>query len=206
MGRPRGERYLTLVSGFDDHHKIELCTREFLAMSAQGSVLKGMQPWFSGNGETDIVDRVIMADTHNYLPNDLLVKVDIASMAVSLEARAPFLDHHVMEFAASLPAAYKLRGLTTKYLLKRALKGLVPQENLSRRKMGFGVPIGHWLRGELKGLLTDSILSEKAQSRGYFNGEMVRHLVDQHIEGRRDHSPQLWTLMMLELWHREFID
>jgi asparagine synthase (glutamine-hydrolysing) len=165
-----------------------------------------MQPWFSGNGETDIVDRVIMADTHNYLPNDLLVKVDIASMAVSLEARAPFLDHHVMEFAASLPAAYKLRGLTTKYLLKRALRGLVPQENLSRRKMGFGVPISHWLRGELKGLLTDTILSGKAQSRGYFNGQMVRHLVDQHIEARRDYAPQLWTLMMLELWHREFID
>jgi len=125
---------------------------------------------------------------------------------VSLEARAPFLDHHVMEFAASLPAAYKLRGLTTKYLLKRALKGLVPQENLSRRKMGFGVPISHWLRGELKGLLTDTILSEKAQSRGYFNFETVRHLAGQHIEGRRDNAPQLWTLMMLELWHREFID
>jgi len=206
MGRPRGERYLTLVAGFDDQFKTELCTKQFLALSKQGSVLRGMQPWFSGNGETEIIDRVIMADTNNYLPNDLLVKVDIASMAVSLEARAPFLDHHVMEFAASLPAAYKLRGLTTKYLLKRALKGLVPQENLSRRKMGFGVPIGPWLRGELKGLLTDTILSEKAQSRGYFNSEMVRHLVDQHIEGRRDNAPQLWTLMLLELWHREFID
>jgi asparagine synthase (glutamine-hydrolysing) len=206
MGRPRGERYLTLVSGFDDQLKTELCTKQFLALSKQGSVLSSMQPWFSGNGETDIIDRVIMADTNNYLPNDLLVKVDIASMAVSLEARAPFLDHHVMEFAASLPAAYKLRGLTTKYLLKRALRGLVPQENLSRRKMGFGVPISHWLRGELKGLLTDTILSGKAQNRGYFNGEMVRHLADQHIEGRRDYAPQLWTLMMLELWHREFID
>jgi asparagine synthase (glutamine-hydrolysing) len=206
MGRQRGERYLTLVSGFDDQVKTELCTKQFLALSKQGSVLSSMQPWFSGNGETDIIDRVIMADTNNYLPNDLLVKVDIASMAVSLEARAPFLDHHVMEFAASLPAAYKLRGLTTKYLLKRALKGLVPQENLSRRKMGFGVPISHWLRGELKGLLTDTILSEKAQSRGYFNFETVRHLAGQHIEGRRDYAPQLWTLMMLELWHREFID
>src|SRR6185436_20361551 len=147
----------------------------------------------------DMVKRMQSLDTRFYLAEDILTKVDRASMAVSLEVRAPFLDHHVAEFAAALPAAYKLRGLTTKYLLKRALKGLVPRENLSRRKMGFGVPIGHWLRGELKGLLTDSILSEKAQSRGYFNFETVRHLADEHIEGRRDYAPQLWTLMMLEL-------
>jgi asparagine synthase (glutamine-hydrolysing) len=140
------------------------------------------------------------------LPNDLLVKIDIASMAVSLEARAPFLDHHLIEFAASLPVSYKLHGLTTKYLLKRALKGILPDQNLSRRKMGFGVPINHWLRGELKGFLSDTILSPRALGRGYFKGEMVRHLVEQHAAGRRDYAPQLWTLLMLELWHREFID
>lgn len=206
MGRPRGERYLTLVSGFDDNSKVELCTAQFLDLSAQGSALKYMQTWFSGNGESDIVDRLMMADTGNYLPNDLLVKVDIASMAVSLEARAPFLDQHVMEFAASLPPSLKLRGLTTKYLLKRALRGLLPDEILSRRKMGFGVPIGHWFRRELKGFLSDSVLSARALRRGYFKPEVVRHLVEQHIGGRRDHAPQLWTLLMLELWHREFVD
>jgi asparagine synthase (glutamine-hydrolysing) len=148
----------------------------------------------------------MMADTANYLPNDLLVKVDIASMAVSLEARAPFLDHHVLEFAASLPARYKLRGLTTKYLLKRALKGLLPEENLTRRKMGFGVPVGHWFRGELKGFLRETLLAGRTHKRGYFNANVVHHLVDQHTAGRRDYAPQLWTLVMLELWHREFID
>jgi len=165
-----------------------------------------MRPWFSGNGELDIVDRLMMADTSNYLPNDLLVKVDIASMAVSLEARAPFLDHHLMEFAASLPAGYRLRGLTTKFLLKRALKGLLPDETLTRRKMGFGVPVGHWFRGELKGFLSDAILSEKSLGRGYFKPGVVRRFVDEHTTGRRDYGPQLWTLLMLELWHREFID
>ena len=154
----------------------------------------------------DIVDRALGADTYNYLPNDLLVKVDIASMAVSLEARSPFLDHRVMEFAASLPATFKLKGLTTKYLLKRALGGLVPEENLTRSKMGFGVPISHWLRNELKGFLEENILSDKANGRGYFKPEAVRHLVDQHARGRRDYSHQLWTLLMLELWHKEFVD
>ena len=147
-----------------------------------------------------------MADTFNYLPNDLLVKVDIASMAVSLEARSPFLDHHVMEFAASLPARFKLRGLTTKYLLKNALRGLVPQENLTRSKMGFGVPIGHWFRAELQGFLKEAILSERSLSRGYFRPEAVLRMVDDHIGRRRDYSHQLWTLLMLELWHQEFID
>ncbi|HEY3135365.1 MAG TPA: asparagine synthase (glutamine-hydrolyzing) [Blastocatellia bacterium] len=206
IGQPRAERYLKLTCAFNDELKARLCTPEFLGRSARSSALAYMQTWFSGNGELDIVDRLMMADTNNYLPNDLLVKVDIASMAVSLEARAPFLDHHLMEFAASLPASYKLRGMTTKYLLKRALKGLLPEENLSRRKMGFGVPISHWFRRELKGFLSDAILSTRALGRGYFETEIIKHLVKEHADGRRDYSPQLWTLLMLELWHREFID
>lgn len=121
-GRPRAERYLRWTSAFSDELKAELCTSEFLERTANASALGWVQPWFEGNGEIDIVDRALMADTSNYLPNDLLVKVDIATMAVSLEARSPFLDHHLMEFVASLPATYKLRGLTTKYLLKNALK------------------------------------------------------------------------------------
>jgi hypothetical protein len=130
MGRPRSERYLALTCGLSDELKAELYTPKFRARTSQSFALTLLQPWFRGNGEIDVVDRAMMADTANYLPNDLLVKVDIASMAVSLEARAPFLDHHVLEFAASLPARYKLRGLTTKYLLKRALKG---QEDGIRR-------------------------------------------------------------------------
>lgn len=206
MGQGRTERYLRLICGFSEEMKDELCTREFRARTAEPSSVSYMHSWFSGNGEVDIVDRLMMADTSNYLPNDLLVKVDIASMAVSLEVRAPFLDHKVMEFAASLPARYRLRGLTTKFILKHGLRGLLPNETLTRRKMGFGVPISHWFRGELKGFLADTILSEKAHARGYFVPDVVRRIVDQHTDGTRDHAPQLWTLLMLELWHREFID
>lgn len=206
MGRPTGERYLRWTSGISQELKDELCTSDFLARTSSVKPIGYVQPWFDGNGEIDIVDRALMADTANYLPNDLLVKVDIASMAVSLEARSPFLDHHVMEFAASLPASYKLRGLTTKHLLKNALKGLLPSQNLTRGKMGFGVPIGRWFRNELKSFLVETILSERSLGRGYFRREAVSHLVQQHSEGRRDYAFQLWTLLMLELWHQEFID
>jgi len=206
VGRPTSERYLRWTSVFNDEMKTELYTREFLKQTAHAQAIRFVQPWFSGNGEIEVVDRALMADTFNYLPNDLLVKVDIATMAVSLEARSPFLDHHVMEFAASLPARFKLRGLTTKYLLKNALRGLVPQENLTRSKMGFGVPIGHWFRAELKGFLKEAVLSERSLGRGYFKPEAVRRMVDDHTGNRRDYSHQLWTLLMLELWHQEFID
>jgi len=206
MGRPVGERYLRWTSAISEELKAELCTTEFLARTSAAKAIGYVQPWFEGNGEIDIVDRALMADTSHYLPNDLLVKVDIASMAVSLEARSPFLDHHVMEFAASLPARYKLRGLTTKYLLKNALKGLLPSENLTRSKMGFGVPIGQWFRGELKSFLAETVLSERALGRGYFKRGAINHLVEEHTDGRRDYAHQLWTLLMLELWHQEFID
>jgi asparagine synthase (glutamine-hydrolysing) len=135
-----------------------------------------------------------------YLPNDLLAKVDIATMAVSLEARSPFLDHRVIEFAASLPENLKLRGLTTKYLLKKVLGRLLPAENLKRPKMGFGVPIGHWFRGSLQGFLRETLLSERATRRGLFQPAAVRRLVDDHTAGRADYAHQLWTLLMLEMW------
>jgi asparagine synthase (glutamine-hydrolysing) len=206
MSLPRSERYLRWTSAISEELKAALCTREFIEESKTIGAGDLVHPWFKGNGEIDIVDRALMADTYNYLPNDLLVKVDIASMAVSLEARSPFLDHHLMEFAARLPARLKLRGLTTKRLLKRALRALLPEENLTRSKMGFGVPIGHWFRGELKSFLGDTILSERAMRRGYFKPEVVRRIFDQHANGHRDYAHQLWTLMMMELWHREFID
>jgi asparagine synthase (glutamine-hydrolysing) len=206
MGRPPAERYLKWTSAISEELKAELCTPEFLYRTSSAKASDYVQPWFEGNGEIDIVDRALMADTSNYLPNDLLVKVDIASMAVSLEARSPFLDHHVMEFSASLPTRYKLRGLTTKYLLKSAMKGLLPSANLTRRKMGFGVPIGRWFRTELKSFLAETILSERAVGRGLFKRGSIDRLVNDHTDGRRDYAHQLWTLLMLELWYREFID
>ena len=125
-------------------------------------------------------------------------------MACSLEARSPFLDHKVMEFAARLPASFKLRGKTLKYLLKKASAGLLPEENLQRRKMGFGVPVGNWMRNELRPLLEDLLLAPTARTRNYFQVGPLRQLVDEHVQGKQDHSFPLWALLWLELWHREF--
>ncbi len=203
---PKVERYLRWVSVFDMPDKRELYSEEFHHEAENWRAADWLEPWFVSANGSGLLDATLLADTMTYLPNDLLVKVDIASMAVSLEARSPFLDHHVIEFAASLPENLKLRGLTTKYILKRVLKKLLPSENLERRKMGFGVPIGHWFRGELQGFLRETILSERALKRGLFKPESVKQLVELHTRRERDFSHKLWTLLMLELWFQRFID
>ena len=204
---PPVERYLRWVSVLDAGAKAELYTADFQREMAGHDSSAWLAPWFAQANGAGIVDAALLTDTMTYLPNDLLVKVDIASMAVSLEARSPFLDHHVIEFAASLPENMKLRGLTTKYLLKkRVLAKLLPAENIKRSKMGFGVPLGHWFRGEMKGFVRDALLAEKSLTRGFFRPEVVTRMVDEHTTGARDHAHQLWTLLMLELWFQRFID
>ena len=203
---PKVERYLRWVSVFDSEAKQELYTEDFQQQTGGISAAGMLDPWFARANGSGIVDAALLTDIMTYLPNDLLVKVDIATMANSLEARSPFLDHHVIEFAASLPEQLKLRGLTTKYLLKRMLKRLLPAENLDRRKMGFGVPIGPWLRGKLQPFLRETLLAEASLNRGMFRPEAVKRLVELHTRGERDYSHQLWTLLMLELWFQRFID
>jgi len=203
---PTVERYMRWISVLDVAAKDDLYTENFRREMGEQESAAFIAPWFARANGAGLVDAALLADTMTYLPNDLLVKVDIASMAVSLEARSPFLDHHMIEFAASLPENLKLRGLTTKYLLKRVLAKLLPAENLSRRKMGFGVPIGHWLRGEMQPFLRETLLSEKALGRGFFRPAAVTRMVELHTRGERDYAHQLWTLLMLELWFDRFID
>ena len=203
---PPVERYLRWVSAFDDAAKQNLYSDDFRRETAMFRTASILEPWFAKANGSGIIDAALLTDTMTYLPNDLLVKMDIASMTVSLEARSPFLDHQLMEFAASLPEKLKLRRLTTKYLLKRVLKKLVPAENLNRSKMGFGVPIGHWFRGAMQPFLRETLLSEKALARGLFQPERVRQLIDSHVSVKADHSHRLWTLLMLELWFERFID
>ena len=203
---PPVERYLRWISAFDEEAKRDLYSDGFRHEAAKFRTASIIEPWFAKANGAGSVDAALLTDTMTYLPNDLLVKMDIASMAVSLEARSPFLDHHLMEFAASLPEKLKLRRLTTKYLLKRVLRKLVPAENLTRRKMGFGVPIGDWFRGAMQPFLRETLLSDKALARGMFKPEMVRGIIDQHVEARNDHTHRLWSLLMLELWFQRFID
>jgi len=144
-------------------------------------------------------------DVNSYLPFDLLVKVDIAAMASSLEARSPFLDHEVMDLAAHLPTHYKLNGRQSKHLLKHVFADLLPPEIRFRGKSGFGVPMSDWLKGPLNGLMRDTLSSRSIKERGLLQDVEVQRMVEEHTAGRGDHSAQLWCLMMLELWYRDVV-
>ena len=152
------------------------------------------------------VDVLLDTDTRTYLPGDLLVKMDIATMAHSLEARSPFLDHRLLEFAASLPGSQKLDGDCGKRILKSALRGILPDTILDRRKMGFGVPLVHWFRNELRALPEDVLLDPRSLARGYFERAEIERLIREHRERRADHAYRLWVLLQLEYWQREVVE
>lgn len=203
---PRYQRYMKWVSIFDESLKRELYHREFSSLASQGGCEDHMRRLFEVSRHPAMLDTLLDIDVHSYLPDDLLVKVDIASMANSLECRSPFLDTRLMEFAARLPGRFKLRGSEKKFILKKIFRQSVPHENLYRRKMGFGVPVGKWFRMELKGFLEDTLLGGSFSKRKIFDPAGVRRMVSLHAGGIRDFSFQLWALLVLELWYRRFMD
>ncbi len=203
---PRTERYFRWMSTFNRDAKAEIYTSDFASAVSGQNASELLENWFAKANGTGTLDATLLTDQMTYLPNDLLVKVDIASMANSLEARSPFLDHNLIEFAASLPESLKMRSFETKSLLKKVAARLVPKEVIYRRKMGFGVPIGNWFRGEMKDFVRSVLLSEKSLKRGIVRQEILERYVYEHTSGERDHAFQLWTLLMLELWFQRFID
>jgi asparagine synthase (glutamine-hydrolysing) len=204
-GDDAARRYLRWIALFPEDFKRRLYTDEFAArVTGQDSFDLALASYDVRS--RDLVDGVLALDVATYLPDDLLVKVDIATMAHALEARAPMVDHVFMEFAASLPSHLKLRGLTKKYILKRAARPLLPAAVIDRPKMGFGVPIDRWMRRELREMLHDVLLSRRAIERGIFREAAVRRVIDEHQSGRHQWHLQLWALLFLELWFRRFID
>ncbi len=154
----------------------------------------------------DSADRAMYGDLMTYLPDELLVKMDTMTMAHSLEARSPLLDTRLAEFSAKLPSQLKTKGFQTKYLLKKLAERYVPSEVLYRPKKGFNMPMSAWLRGELRGLVRETLLSEKAAARGYFKTETIRRWLEEHDSGKQDHGQKLWSLLILELWFLMFVD
>lgn len=145
---------------------------------------------------------MLYTDLKVWLPDNLLLRGDLMTMAASIEERGPFLDHRLVEMAARLPTRLLTRGFRTKALLKDALRPLVPKEALFRRKVGFRVPVGEWFRKPLRSLVADLLLSAQAATRGYFNPRSMEKFVREHFDGVRDRQKQLWALVNFELWCR----
>jgi asparagine synthase (glutamine-hydrolysing) len=160
--------------------------------------------WLAQTDAADILDKLLYADTKTYL-HELLMKQDQMSMAASIESRVPFLDHKLVEFTARMPERMKLRGKTTKWILREAMKDTLPAEILNRPKMGFPVPIGGWFRNGFRHIVDEYVLSERSLGRGIFSPDHVRRLVSAHNAGE-NHDERLWSLVNFEIWHRRFID
>jgi asparagine synthase (glutamine-hydrolysing) len=165
----------------------------------------GVGKAFKHTDATSLLDRLLYADIKTYL-HELLMKQDQMSMATSLESRVPFLDHKLVEFTCRLPERLKLRGGTTKYVLRESMKGVLPEQILTRSKMGFPVPIGAWFRGAYAGVIDEYVLSDRALGRGIYSPEFVRDLVRRHQTGGENHSERLWALVNFEIWQRQFFD
>jgi asparagine synthase (glutamine-hydrolysing) len=198
---PLAESYLGWVGIFHDGF-----ARDLLVDGADVDPLTHFKTYFDHADGQDQVGELLAVHAKTCLRGDLLVKTDRMTMANSLEARCPFLDQELIEFAGQLPSALKLKRLTTKYILKKALEGIVPREIIHRKKHGFSVPVGHWFRTTLKDYVRDTLLSSRAIRRNYFREETVRRLIEEHQGGRRDHAHRLWALLTFEIWHRVFID
>jgi asparagine synthase (glutamine-hydrolysing) len=200
------EQYARLVT----HERSETLRRalspEWAHVAGRVSAPLSFERLLANGGALDPVSRLQHIDMETYLPDDILAKVDRTSMAVSLESRVPLLDHRLLEFVATIPSSLKLKGGTGKYILKRAMASRLPADILSRRKMGFGVPLGAWFRGELRDMTHDLLLDPRTRQRGIFRTSWVDELLRDHESGRRDCSARLWAMLCLELWMRRWAD
>jgi len=206
LGEAPERRYLTWISIFDPLRREALYTDEFRESLCGADSADLILRAYDACPDRDFITRTTCVDVETYLPCDILTKVDIASMAYSLECRSPFLDHRVVELASRMPMELKRRRKQGKRILTETFGDLIPPSIRRRRKMGFGVPLDHWFRNELKPLLYDLLLDETSLGRGYFRPETVRSLIEEHVNGRWDHSYRLWALLCFELWQRTFLD
>jgi asparagine synthase (glutamine-hydrolysing) len=199
VAAPSGERYGRLMEVFPAALRAELWEPDFVARPRSAAELLGPpdRPGIAGLQRLDI---------RSYLPGDLLLKADIASMAHSLELRSPLLDWDVLELGVSLPERLQLSGRRGKAALRQAFAAEIPNEIAARGKTGFGVPISSWFRNELRPLAADLLLGEEARRRGQLRPAVLKRLLGEHVSGRADHGHRLWCLVMLELWQRTWVE
>ncbi len=202
------DRYIDSVSQFNGARKKLLYSKDFQSKlnGAAGAGERNFKQFAESVSTGETIDKLLYLDSKTYLPSDILTKVDRMTMANSLEARVPLLDHKLIEFVVAMPANLKLKNLETKYIFKKAMEGTVPRSILYRKKQGFGLPISEWINAQLREKIHGDLSDRRFSERGYFEKSYVQTLLNEHAKGRRDHSHALWLLWMLELWHRKFVD
>jgi asparagine synthase (glutamine-hydrolysing) len=203
------DRYLDAISFFPALHREQhLFTSEFLqSAKALPDPLHEWQRLYDDAPAKDRLSRLLYLDTKTYLNGDILAKVDRMSMATSLEVRVPMLDHEFVEWVTSLPVEWKFRAGTRKHILKKLAERVgIPPEVIHRRKQGFQLPLVEWMRDELKSRFWNVLLEPRTLQRGYFKPGAIQGLIEEHVQGRRNRSGLLWRMLVLELWHRNFME
>lgn len=194
--------YARRLTSFSPEWKEKLYGEDFKSQIKNYNSFEITENLWEKAGDVDLLEKMIFCDFNLYLPEVLLVKMDIACMSNSIEGRSPFLDTEFIELIASFPPDLKLNGKISKYILKEKLKGFLPDEILRRKKMGFGVPLGSWFRNELRGFLKEILLSNNFSGNRFFNKKNVENLIEEHNSGKIDHSSRLYLLLVFELWRR----
>jgi len=203
---PERERYLGFGTYFTEAEKGELYNGELARAALDFDAYAEHQRYFDRVADEDFINQMLYVDMKTFLPCLNLNYTDKTSMATSMEVRVPLLDHELIELAARIPAALKLKGLTGKYILKRAAEAWLPREIIRRKKAGFSAPVRAWLVRDLRDMVEDVLSESNIRSRGYFEYPFVRKLIDDNLSGREDNSLKVFQLLTLELWHRAFID
>ena len=200
------KRYIGNGNYFSSSMKDKIYTDDFNDQLDRENVFNLVGAFYQNVKHRDVIGKMLYMDTKTWLPEDLLVKADKMTMAAAIELRVPFLDHKLVEFAASLPTKMKATAFHSKYIFKKYAENILPKEIVYRKKQGFPVPIKQWLRGELGPVASDILLSSRCKDRGIFNVNYLRTMLDRHISGREDMSINIWHVLILEMWMRIFID
>jgi len=205
LSKDGADRYLPLIEDFSDVLKEKLYTADFKKRMSTQNSKQLIERYFNFLNTDDDLDKLLFTDLNTYLVDDIMTKVDIASMAVSLECRAPLMDHLFVEYVSSIHSSLKLKGKTTKYILKETFKDYFPAALLNREKMGFTTPVSDWFRTDLRKFIID-IFDDRFFERGMFEREQILNLLNEHLSAKAEHGYRLWSLMCLELWFRKFFD
>ncbi|MFQ5887594.1 MAG: asparagine synthase (glutamine-hydrolyzing) [Candidatus Hydrothermarchaeales archaeon] len=198
-------RFFIWMGAFIDIEKKDLLSDELKVELRNHNTYEDIFGYINESRLTKDLERILYLSMKLYLQDDILVKVDRASMANSLEVRCPLLDHEFVEFVSGLPTVYKLNGLKTKYLFKKAAKGILPEKIVHRPKKGFGIPISHWLAGELKDFMLDYLGEERIKRQGFFNFSYINNLIEGHLAKKSDNRKLLWPLLVFQIWYERFM-